>query len=263
MNNSCPQTEAAFLRGNADWRILRDGPALRVRRPGRSDQLLPLRRIHRIHSLGPIHWDTDALLACAEAGVPVYFCTREGDTPGRFLPATPRPLPSLGESLSHCLQSVTQTQRLIAWIDARQTILGNRKPHCGSAEQRLHTALEQLTHCARHPLKKAWHQLESLIRCALEHQLWQQGYDPIDLHSRLHGFHLEQLLAQLLLGELTPHMLRGFARLQKPPAGLIKPDFHRVVRIYHQLQARIQEAIDQLLYDLHHHLLETGKETMT
>lgn len=55
-----------------------DGPALRVRRPGRADGQYPLQRISRIIVLGAVQWHEDALGACMAQQKPVAVLDRRG-----------------------------------------------------------------------------------------------------------------------------------------------------------------------------------------
>ena len=62
-----------------------DGRALRVSRPTTAERLFPLRRIARVHSSPRVEWEQAALLACAEAGIPILFVDDDGDVIARIL----------------------------------------------------------------------------------------------------------------------------------------------------------------------------------
>lgn len=55
-----------------------DGPALKVTMKSQSSRLFPLRRLSRVHVIGPATSGLDALLHCAERQVPVAFFTVKG-----------------------------------------------------------------------------------------------------------------------------------------------------------------------------------------
>jgi len=55
-----------------------DGPALRVRRPGRADGQYPLQRISRIIVLGTVQWHEDAMGACMSQQKPVAVLDHHG-----------------------------------------------------------------------------------------------------------------------------------------------------------------------------------------
>jgi len=62
-----------------------DGGALRVSQPGRAERLFPLRRVARVHTNTRADWEQAALLACAEAGIPVVFLDDDGLVVARLL----------------------------------------------------------------------------------------------------------------------------------------------------------------------------------
>jgi hypothetical protein len=67
-----------YLQGKNGLAVDLDGPALRVRQPERAAVFYPLARLARVLSKGGVRWTGEALLACAEAGVPVVFMDGEG-----------------------------------------------------------------------------------------------------------------------------------------------------------------------------------------
>ena len=83
MNDS---SKVLYLDGNLAIQVLRDGPALKIRKPDTSDVLFPLRQISRVVSTGPLHFSTDALLGCADYGIPVVFTRKSGEVRGCLFP---------------------------------------------------------------------------------------------------------------------------------------------------------------------------------
>lgn len=71
-----------YLQAGAGLRVVLDGRALCVRRPAKAAVLYPLARLARVVSRGAVNWDCEALLGCAEAGVPVVFLYRDGAVRG-------------------------------------------------------------------------------------------------------------------------------------------------------------------------------------
>ena len=59
--------------------------ALRVKAHERADSFYPLRRISRVVVTGKVEWQTAALLACLEYGIPVAFRGRDGVLVGHCL----------------------------------------------------------------------------------------------------------------------------------------------------------------------------------
>lgn len=77
-----------YLDGARELRVMRDGPALRVRASGASDRFFPFCRITGVVVSGRVEWQIDALLACADAHVPVSFLTGHGHPRARLLGAS-------------------------------------------------------------------------------------------------------------------------------------------------------------------------------
>jgi hypothetical protein len=73
--------KALYLDGRGGLDVRLDGPALRVRRPGRVDGLFPLCRVARIIAVGEVRWQPDALGACLRDHKPVAAL----DSQGRFV----------------------------------------------------------------------------------------------------------------------------------------------------------------------------------
>jgi hypothetical protein len=73
-----------YLQGSGTA-VKRDGPALRVIRPGTAERWFPLRRISQVVSAPHIDWSLDALLACAESRITVSFIDGEGAVLARLV----------------------------------------------------------------------------------------------------------------------------------------------------------------------------------
>jgi hypothetical protein len=103
-----------YLRGGPGMRIDADGPALRLRRPAKAAVWYPLARLARVLSKGEVRWSCEALLACAEVGVPVVFLNRDGDVRAYLFGA------SSGESVLYgrlraCLRRSDVLNRYASW----------------------------------------------------------------------------------------------------------------------------------------------------
>jgi hypothetical protein len=73
--------KALYLDGSGRLEVCLDGPALRVRRPGRADGQFPLPRLARVIVVGQVHWRPEALHACLRDHKPVVVL----DSQGRFV----------------------------------------------------------------------------------------------------------------------------------------------------------------------------------
>ena len=70
--------------------VLLEGPALRLRRSGLADVFAPLPRLARVLVHGTrVQWRTEALLACAQSGVPILFLEPRGRLAAVLAPVAP------------------------------------------------------------------------------------------------------------------------------------------------------------------------------
>lgn len=74
-----------YINGSPACRVVLDEPALRVMMTGKADQLFPLSRISRIVCHGVVDWSMSALLACADAGIYLFFLEKNGEIRARWL----------------------------------------------------------------------------------------------------------------------------------------------------------------------------------
>lgn len=103
-----------YLQGRSELAVDLDGRALRITQPERAAMLYPLARLARVLSKGEVRWSCEALLACAEVGVPVVFLNRDGDVRAYLFGA------SSGESVLYgrlraCLRRSDGLNRYASW----------------------------------------------------------------------------------------------------------------------------------------------------
>ncbi len=108
-----------YLAGREPLDVALDGPALRVSSPGRADGRYPLRRLSRVIVSGEVEWQTRALTACLERGVPVTFLDREGRLLGYCFGARSREMP-LAERLQELLDRPDWAARYGDWRAAEE-----------------------------------------------------------------------------------------------------------------------------------------------
>jgi len=123
-----------YLQGRSELAVNLD---LRITQPERAAMLYPLARLARVLSKGEVRWSCEALLACAEVGVPVVFLNRDGDVRAYLFGA------SSGESVLYgrlraCLRRSDGLNRYASWrramVDhARQALGGSCSPGTGVA----------------------------------------------------------------------------------------------------------------------------------
>ncbi len=80
-----PDARPLYVVPLGDTRVALDGPALCVEREERAPQLFPLRGLSRVYSSDRAVWTSEALLACAAAGVAVVFVDEDGAVVARVL----------------------------------------------------------------------------------------------------------------------------------------------------------------------------------
>jgi hypothetical protein len=199
--------------------VLLDGPALRLRRAGMADVFAPLPRLSRVVVHGPrVQWRTEALLACAEAGVPVALLGRRGALLAVLVPMTPP----------------AQRRDLAAALDAAASLPGFRRrleDFCRAETRR--AVLEALRAEGRGPdgldlrpgvmvrlwlgagtegapAQAAWTLLRGLGAAAVAEGLARRGVGPQFLARRSGCFPLPEMLGEALVLPLCP-ALRALA----------------------------------------------------
>ncbi len=250
-----------YLRGNADGRVMLDGPSLRVRLPGKSDQIVPLAQAARIHCFGTIEWDQAALLACARLGIPVQFLGRNGERMGSFQPPQPAGPGNLAERLEHSLVDPGHSHHLSAWLLARQKTAANIAAIEGDPRNRRHRqerVLQALPQYSRQSLKTLWADFESLVRADAENALRENGVDPAHPLARIRGLDLVNELGLLVLLERLPEALARLGRDRPPRLGKLKPDFARLAELHASMESGIRRNLDRVMVGLHRELLELG-----
>ncbi len=94
-----------------------DGPALKIRAPGKAAQLLPLARLRRVHAQSNCRWQTKALMQCARLGIPVLFHEADSRLLGRLAGARAGN-PQLGRLLEAVSLRPDWPELYSQWLDA-------------------------------------------------------------------------------------------------------------------------------------------------
>ena len=104
-----------YLDGARSLLVALDGPALRIGAEGTADRRVPLQRVSRVVVWGDVSWNTDALLACADAGIAVCFL-RNGLARARLLGRTSA-IDSFASLWSDFLDRPDWRDRYAGWHD--------------------------------------------------------------------------------------------------------------------------------------------------
>lgn len=247
--------------------VLAEGPALRLRRDGVADAFAPLPRLARVQVHGTrVHWRTEALTACMEAGVPVLFLGAHGRLIGACVPVA---LPN-------------QRADLAALLDARAAEPGFRarlEDFCRAEERR--ALLNALAMCGAPPrargtdlrpgpLRQAWLAatrdpavasaayalMRGLCEALVSEALARRGVGLRFLARRSGGFPLPAALGGVLSWRLWPAIRRlagaglpcaagadGTLSVQARRAGIIAFEEVNLVPVRDQLLSRLAATL--------------------
>ncbi len=231
--------------------VLLDGPALRLRRTGLADVYAPLPRLARVVVHGPrVQWRTEALLACAESGVPVLFLSGQGGLQAALVPIVPP----------------GQRRDLAAALDAAATLPGFRallEDFCHAELRR--AALDTLRADGRCPdaldlrpaalprlwlgsdkednfALKAWRIVRGLGAAAIAEGLARRGVGAQFLARRSGCFPLPERLGEALVLPLCPALARLAADLATEPEATVR---RQLIRLFEG--AGLDAARDRML----------------
>ncbi len=267
MNELLPQT--LYLKGSSGTKIVKDGPALRIKTRKNSDQLIPFRRIERIHSFGNVQWQMEALLGCADNQIQILFCRQNGELRASLHTETGLDyIINMPEHLGKCLDSTEGAAILKRWLILQQQQSRYKCIHQvrQNFSQALYKSFEQLVHHLVMPYLKQpeWKKCQQLmmahIRCDICHKLSQQGIQTDMPFLKLHHIQLLNEISISVEAELLPSLLQQVRKLKKIRERKMSKNidiFRQVVGWHQQLCHEITEQCDNYILHLHRLLLET------
>ena len=165
----------------APVRLLRDGPAIELRRPWGTQGRVPIRCLSRLVLQGPAEIDGALLEALLEAGIPISFLRRDGTLLGGCLPVRSRR---------------TDTRALLEQAAAAGRLGEVRENWCAAEERRLVLDLRTTLGLVMQDLRRRSVNLR--IHAALDAR--GAPLPAEEMLARMRGL-LEAHLAQLLLAE--------------------------------------------------------------
>lgn len=178
--------------------------ALRIHTVGQSGLRTPLTRISRVVSNHHVQWDSDALIACLQNGIPIAFMDARGKPIGWCFGARRRET-SLANLLEHALESDEWEQRFNPWLDAQHRARAAQALLlCGVFTSTAHLANVRNVLCNLHrtrlgaPAGAALGRLEALARCDIAAALADAVGEARLLAWHRPGFNLIDTLAGLV-----------------------------------------------------------------
>lgn len=261
-----------YLEGGTRPHVLRDGPALRVRARNSADRLYPLRRLANIVVKGQVEWDTDALLACAEAAIPVSFVRRDGSLRARLSSPAGRSLADLGKLVETWFSHPDAGAMYRLWVNTQCRIARDRLRRemdlssWPADPARLHNLLEQRARrYVRAPqLRSFEQQLPGLIRGEAVRLLAEAGVDSHAPLLLLQGVDLAIDFAVIVNWRLQA---RKIAYLKKRcasarRAGRARPEigWRDAIHFFEQRKQETARELRSLLVALYAHLIEESRE---
>ena len=204
-----------YLHADRPLAVSLDGPALRVSRSGRAEQRFPLCRVSRVMVSGAVSWSTNALLACADAGIAVCFLTADGTPRARWIGRrTPRD--DLAQRWQDFLDRPDWRELYIQWRIAASRravrICAWRMGWSPVKDPRtMHRALIDFTRAAvaiRH-LRTARRRLHGLAQARAYEAVTEAGLNPIDFSTTP----LVRDLVTAIQWGLRPELTKWLARL--------------------------------------------------
>lgn len=252
-----------YLDGVRPLRVQLDGPGLRVCAVGVADRMYPLQRLSRVVVCGQVDWATDALLACAEAGIPVSFMRRNGILRARMLGVSLR---------KHLLQLDTLLEEFIGLPDGvdryRDWVRGRSQQArlelvCGSGRgpwpsesralaQLLRQHAKQYTRSAE--LARFDSQVRALVRIHMETTLHRFSLDPDATQLMVQDIFLTDDLSEILMWKIQNVKLtwlkRAHNRLRRLGEGLAQPGLEQAIRFLESRDTALDFHSTDLIRDL-------------
>lgn len=256
-----------YMEGKGKTGVVRDGPALRIRKQAQADQIIPLRRILLVNSFGSVCWETGALLACSDAGIDINFCRQNGTVRaslhGDFSPIEAS---QLAEKLTSNLQDPEKTESLRQWMKNYR----DRKTHgcmvCLWGEYRkvnpekINDLLENTgkRYMNSRQWKKHYKIMLTLITTDITGKLHTDGIDAQSPLLRLRNINLVREISTTVFRGIIPGLLEKLSqRTEKQKQQDVKRGiFHNAIRCHGAFSHKITSAYNEYIIHMHRHLLE-------
>lgn len=248
------------------YAVVLDGPALRVRQDGSADRWYPLNRLARVVDMGSSQWETEAMLACLDAGVTLTFLHRGGRLRGQCFGSQTREL-GLGERLQDLITQPEWESAYQIWREAAEqrvilSLLG-RLPRGEinlRAKSLRRTTMALALQYARKPLVlKINRLLAGLVSAQVAEQVERLGLSRYLSFLNYKGLRLVSDLTDIVLWEAELEKLRFLQhhhhRAGVLTAGMLPQLRYSFIEAYESHSLQIERQIRFLLDHLHNWLV--------
>jgi len=192
-------------------RVRLDGPSLLILRADRARTRHPLTRLARVVTTARVDWQTEALIACLERGVPVVFTGADGRLAGLCLGATLRE-PGLGEWLDDFCRRDDWRPRFEDWrLAAERRAIRSALAGLGLAATDLRPAalrnrLDAFLARPRAPAhaRALRRRLEAPLAAQVAEALARRGVDPVMPGLARRGLCLPHVMRRIVAWRLVP-----------------------------------------------------------
>jgi len=264
-----PAAKTLYLDGRQPLRVLRDGPALRVRAPASADRLFPLHRLRQVVVSGRVEWCTDALLVCADANIPISFLAGEGRLRARLLAAdTGSSIINLGDALEMMLDRPDGHQAYLDWVSgcahqARLQLVHSADRGVWPTQPAVMRKMlfERARHYVRAPdLRRFDRQLNALLNAHLSQLLYSSGIACDSALLAVRDINLIRDFGNILIWHLQNAKLRflkrRYHRARRNGQAFSELQLATTATFYESRTAHIEDEFNRLLQRFHRHLIE-------
>jgi hypothetical protein len=246
-------------------RVTLDEPALRVASPGTAPMLFPLPRVSRVIASGPVEWSIEALLACAERGIPVTFLKRNGAISAFLFGQSTRVRSGLFYRLRDFLGRPDWQERYDDWHRAMESRarcsltrqLGLCKPEDWRAKRlRATLAACKARHASPRVCEFVERRLRGLLAGLVAELLVEKGFTAERVRGLDERLDLPRDLVELLAWELQLPMLELLAAQPQEPTSAPRVEETALVALFEGRSPRLRQLGREMLSRLHGRLVE-------
>lgn len=241
-----------YLKSVTGMSVDYEEPALKVNVPNKSRQLFPLPRVSRVIVTGAAVWTTQALMACADAGVPVVFLRESGEVRGQWL-GNSRYRRDLVQLFSDALQRTDTADRYQDWFAGMQRMAVRSAARRLGFDDWREADAAVLKAWFERSQSRSWYCVnESIQGFLLSSVLLELGRLGLDARSecwRDQRFNLAEDFCRLLFWDFYTALMRWQTKSQGPP------DHQAVIVFYENRLQRTEQLLRGIINKWHRWLI--------